>query len=59
MPKAQLTWEVNWDERIIIAALTERLFEEGARKEALVALLEDRDEDLAARLCTPSRAWRG
>ena len=53
MPKCQSIWEVTWDEPITIAALTERLYEEGAGKEDLVALLKDRDRELVEKHCGP------
>ncbi len=53
MPKSQLTWEATWTEPITMAALTRRLYEEGAGKEDLVALLKDRDRELVERFCGP------
>ncbi len=53
MPKSQLTWEATWTEPITMAALTERLYEEGAGKEDLVALLKDRDRELVEKYCGP------
>lgn len=53
MPKSQLEWNVVWNEPITIAALTNRLYEEGAGKEDLVALLKARDRELCDQLCGP------
>ncbi len=53
MPIARLTLDANWDGRITIAALTERLFEKGAGKQNLVALPQDTDPELVEQLCGP------
>ncbi|MGI0128564.1 MAG: ISH6 family transposase [Thermoplasmata archaeon] len=51
MPKSQLEWSVDWSEPITLAALTQRIFEEGLGRADLVALLEDRDRELCDELC--------
>ncbi|MGI0128754.1 MAG: ISH6 family transposase [Thermoplasmata archaeon] len=53
MPKSQLEWSVEWTEPITLAALTQRIFEEGLGRADLVALLEDRDRELCNELCGP------
>ncbi len=53
MPKSQLEWSVDWTEPITLAALTQRIYEEGLGRADLVALLEDRDRELCNELCGP------
>ncbi len=53
MPKSQLEWSVDWSEPITLAALTQRIYEEGLGRADLVALLEDRDRELCNELCGP------
>lgn len=53
MPKSQLNWTVDWTRPITLAALTQRIFEEGLGRADLVALLEDRDRELVDALCGP------
>ncbi|MGB7123254.1 MAG: hypothetical protein WBE40_00120 [Thermoplasmata archaeon] len=53
MPKSQLEWSVDWTRPITLAALTQRIYEEGLGRADLVALLEDRDRELATELCGP------
>lgn len=53
MPKSQLEWSVDWTRPITLAALTQRIFEEGLGRADLVALLEDRDRELVDELCGP------
>ncbi|MGH9459820.1 MAG: ISH6 family transposase [Vicinamibacteria bacterium] len=53
MPKCQLEWSVEWDGPITLAALTERLHQEGAGREDLKALLEERNRDVCDALCGP------
>ena len=51
MPKSQLEWSVDWTRPITLAALTQRIYEEGLGRADLVALLEDRDRELCDELC--------
>ena len=53
MPKSQLEWSVDWTRPITLAALTQRIYEEGLGRADLVALLEDRDRELCTELCGP------
>jgi hypothetical protein len=53
VPKSQLEWTVDWTRPITLAALTQRIYEEGLGRADLVALLEDRDRELANELCGP------
>ena len=53
MPKSQLEWRVDWTEPITLAALTQRIYEEGLGRADLVALLEDRNRELCDDLCGP------
>ncbi|MGB6442657.1 MAG: hypothetical protein WBF81_05100 [Thermoplasmata archaeon] len=53
MPKSQLEWSVDWTRPITLAALTQRIYEEGLGRADLVALLEDRDRELCNELCGP------
>ena len=53
MPKSQLEWSVDWTRPITLAALTQRIYEEGLGRADLVALLEDRDRELCHELCGP------
>jgi hypothetical protein len=53
MPKRQLEWKVEWAGGMTLAALTERLHEEGAGREDLKALLEARYREVCAVRCAP------
>jgi len=53
VPNSQLEWSVDWTEPITLAALTQRIYEEGLGRADLVALLEDRDRELTNELCGP------
>ena len=53
MPRSQLQWTVDWTRPITLAALTQRIYEEGLGRADLVALLEDRDRELMDELCGP------
>jgi hypothetical protein len=53
VPKSQLEWSVDWTRPITLAALTQRIYEEGLGRADLVALLEDRDRELVNELCGP------
>ena len=53
MPKISLGYNIEWNEKITLPALTKTLQEKGLGKDALIALLQARNDELCDQLCGP------
>jgi hypothetical protein len=51
MPKISLGYNIEWDEKITLPAMTKALQEKGLGRDALIALLQARNDELCDQLC--------